>query len=155
FVPHQQVGADDRMRLAFGASVLARVQGVPPSTGRIVHGPQFRSTRVNLAGLYGSVCEAIGQIRAIFLAATPPPMVLNRHCAECEFSRSCHARAIEKDDLSLLRGLSAKEVAGLNKRGIFTVHQLSYTFRPGRLKRMRETGGRHEQALQALAVREK
>jgi predicted RecB family nuclease len=155
FVPHQRVGAYDRMRLAFGASVLARVQGVPPSTGRIVHGPHFRSTRVNLATLYGSVRGALGQIRAICLAATPPPMVLNRHCAECEFRRSCHARAIEKDDLSLLRGLSAKEVAGLNNRGIFTVHQLSHTFRPGRLKRVRETGGRHEQALQALAVREK
>src|SRR6266545_603598 len=81
--------------------------------------------------------------------------MLNRHCPECEFRQSCRARAVETDDLSLLRGLSAKEIAGLKGRGIFTVTQFSHTFRPGRLKRVKEPGGRHEHALQALAVREK
>ena len=50
----------------------------------------------------------------------------------------CRAAAVEKDDLSLLGGLTAKEIAGLNRRGIFTVTQYSYTFRPGRLKRVTE-----------------
>jgi predicted RecB family nuclease len=143
------------MRLAFGAAVLARVQGTQPDAGRVVHGPQFRSTRVSLPTLAGPVLDAIGEIRAIRDAATPPPLALNRHCPECEYLHACRARAIEKDDLSLLRGLSAKEIAGLNGRGIFTVTQFSHTFRPGRLKRMKETGGRREHALQALAVREK
>ena len=155
FSQHQRITADDRLRLAFGASVLARVQGREPQTGRIVHGPQFRSTRVSLPILAAPVRDVIDQIRAIREAATPPPLVLNRHCPECEFRQSCRARAVEKDDLSLLRGLSAKEIAGLNGRGIFTVTQFSHTFRPGRLKRVKETGGRHEHALQALAVREK
>jgi len=53
-----------------------------------------------------------------------------------------------------LRGLSPKDITGLNRRGICTVTQFSHTFRPGRLKRLREMGGRHEHALQALAVRE-
>ena len=43
----------------------------------------------------------------------------------------------------------------LNGRGIFTVTQYSYTFRPGRLKRVAEKGGRHDHSLQALAIREK
>jgi hypothetical protein len=81
--------------------------------------------------------------------------VLNRHCPECEFHQSCREKAVEKDDLSLLRGLSAKEIAGLNNRGIFTITQLSHTFHPGRLKRAKETDGRHQYALQAMALREK
>jgi predicted RecB family nuclease len=155
FAAHPGVAADDRMRLAFGASVLARVQGSQPDTGRIVHGPQFKSSRVSLPVLLGPVCESVRQIRALQDSPTPPPLVLNRHCPECEFRKSCRAAAVEKDDLSLLRGLSAKEIGVLHGRGIFTVTQFPHTFRPSRLKRVKETGGRREHALQALAVREK
>ena len=153
--PRRGVEADDRMRLAFGAAVLARVQGSQPDTGRIVHGPQFKSSRVSLPVLRGPVRESVRQIRALQDSSTPPPLLLNRHCPECEFRKSCRATAVEKDDLSLLRGLSAKEIGVLHGRGIFTVTQFSHTFRPSRLKRVKETGGRREHALQALAVREK
>jgi predicted RecB family nuclease len=153
--PRRGVEADDRMRLAFGAAVLARVQGSQPDTGRIVHGPEFKSSRVSLPVLLGPVRDAVNQIRTLQDFPTPPPLVLNRHCPECEYHRSCRAAAVEKDDLSLLRGLSAKEIGVLHDRGIFTVTQFSHTFRPARLKRVKETGGRREHALQALAVREK
>ena len=46
FTPHQQVTRDDRLRLAFGAAILARIQGVRPDGGRIIHGPQFKVARV-------------------------------------------------------------------------------------------------------------
>src|SRR5262249_7132562 len=60
------------------------------------------------------------------------------------------------DDLSLLRGLSGKEVEKLRGRGIATVAQLSHTYRPGRRgKRKVEAARKHEPALQALALREK
>ena len=156
FAPQQRVAADERLRLAFGASVLARVQAVQTDSGRIVYGRQFKVSKVSLPTLVGTVRDAVGQIRAIQESATTPPLILNRHCAECEFLRSCRATAVEKDDLSLLRGLSPKEIAGLNRRGIFTATQYSYMFRPGRLKRAAERKGRqHDQSLQALAVREK
>jgi predicted RecB family nuclease len=154
FSRNQRITTDDRMRLAFGAVVLARIQGMQPSVGQIVHGSQFRSTRVSLHTLTGEVNDAITQMRAIRDSTTPPPLILNRHCSECEYRKSCRAVATEKDDLSLLRGLPVREIAGLNKRGIFTVTQFSHTFRPSRLKRVKEKGGRYEHALQALAVRE-
>jgi len=155
FAPHQRVVADDRLRLAFGASVLARLQGQEPTAGRIVHGPQFRPTRVSLPTLARPVRDTIDQLRVLQASASPPPLMLNRHCTECEFRRSCRASAIETDHLSLLRGLTPKEIVGLNRRGIFTVTQYSYTFRPGRLKRAAERAARkHDQSLQALAVRE-
>jgi predicted RecB family nuclease len=155
FSRNQRITTDDRMGLAFGAVVLARVQGMQPSVGQIVHGSQFHSTRISLQTLTGEVNDAITQMRAIRDSTTPPPLILNRQCSECEYRQSCRAAATEKDDLSLLRSLPAKEIAGLNKRGIFTVTQFSHTFRPSRLKRVKEKGGRYEHALQALAVREK
>ena len=57
FAPQQRVTADDRLRLAFGASVLARVQGVQTDGGRIVRGGPFVRTRPMTASrerLYGS-----------------------------------------------------------------------------------------------------
>jgi predicted RecB family nuclease len=82
-------------------------------------------------------------------------LLLNRHCTECEFRRSCRTAAVEKDDLSLLRALSPKDILGLNRRGIFTVTQYSYTFRPSRLKwTAGAKGGKHDHSLQELAIRE-
>ncbi|HEX3147565.1 MAG TPA: IS66 family transposase [Gemmataceae bacterium] len=156
FIPHQTVSTDDRLRLAFGASVLARIQDRPPEVGKVIHGRQFKVTRVALPTLTNRVADTVGQIRALAESASPPPLALNRHCVQCEFRRRCREAAVEKDDLSLLRGLSSKDIAGLHRRGIFTVTQYSYTFRPGRLKRVAgKPGGKADHALQALALRER
>jgi predicted RecB family nuclease len=58
-------------------------------------------------------------------------------------------------ELSLLSGMSEKERKKLHAKGIFTVTQLSYTFRPRR--RHRESRGQREKyhhSLRALAIRE-
>jgi predicted RecB family nuclease len=81
---------------------------------------------VELTALARPVSETAGQIRGLAAAKQPPPLVLNRHCGECEFRGRCRAAAVEKDDLSLLSGVSAKEVAALNARGVFTVTQLDF-----------------------------
>ena len=61
---------------------------------------------------------------------------------------------MEKDDLSLLRGLKPKELLKLNSKGIFTVTQYSYTFRPRRRrKKAAKVPVKHDHALQALAIR--
>jgi predicted RecB family nuclease len=156
FIPHERITTDDKLRLAFGASILARVQGVQADSGRIVHGEQFKTSKVSLATLVGTVRDAVGQIRAIQESAIPPPLLLNRHCAECEFRRSCLATALEKDDLSLLSGLSPKEIAGLNRKGIFTVTQYSHTVRPRKARKTQTAGARkHHHSLQALAIRDR
>jgi predicted RecB family nuclease len=156
FTPHERMTADDRLRLAFAALVLSRVQGTEPESGRIIYGPNFNASRVALPKLVAMVRRAVGQIQTIQQSVTPPPLVLNRHCPECEFRRSCRVVAVEKDDLSLLRGLNAKEIAGLNQRGIFTVTQYSHTFRPARMRHIAEKAFRkHDASLQALAIREK
>jgi len=94
---------------------------------------------VKAAALVSEVRKRTEKIAALLSSTTPPDLVLNRHCAECEFQARCRKIAIDKDDLSLLAGMSAKERQKLRSKGIFTVTQLSYTFRPRRRpKRLRD-----------------
>src|SRR5215471_5749148 len=83
-----------------------------------------------------------------------PPLILNSHCQVCRFSSHCRTKAVEKDDLSLISSVSKKEILKLNKKGIFSVTQLSYTYR-ARRGRKSETIKKHSPALKALAIREK
>jgi hypothetical protein len=84
-----------------------------------------------------------------------PTLILNEHCQHCPFQKRCHTQAIEEDNLSLLRGMPRTEIMRLKRRGIFTVHQLSYTFRPRRpKKRAKNPAHPHYFALQARAIRE-
>jgi predicted RecB family nuclease len=62
---------------------------------------------------------------------------------------------MQEDDLSLLAGVSEDERARNRSKGIFTVKQLSYTFRPRRTpKRAKNPARPRYPALQALAIRE-
>src|SRR5438445_494166 len=79
----------------------------------------------------------------------PTPLALNGHCSVCEFRQRCHAEAVRLDDLSLLRGMGENEIRKQNRKGIFTVTQLSHTFRPRRKgKRAKGQGQPHHHALQ-------
>jgi predicted RecB family nuclease len=80
--------------------------------------------------------------------------VLNRHCDICEFKQFCRAKAAEEDNLTLLRGMTSKQMAHHNSKGIFSVKQLSYTFRLRRPAKRQKQQFHHDFALQALALRE-
>ena len=103
---------------------------------------QPRILKVKTSALAGEVRKRMEKIAVLLASAAPPDLVLNRHRAECEFQARCRKIAVEKDDLSLLAGMSAKERQKLRSKGIFTVTQLSYTFRPRRRPRRQRTSGR-------------
>ena len=108
------------------------------------------------SALAGEVRKRLEKIAALLSSPSPPDLVLNRHCGECEFQARCRQKAMEKDDLSLLAGMSEKERKKLHSKGIFTVTQLSYTFRPRRRpKRLRDKREKYHHSLKALAIREK
>ena len=85
-----------------------------------------------------------------------PRLMLNDHCRVCEFQKRCHEQAVQEDNISLLRALGEKEITKYAKKGIFTVTQLAYTFRPRRRKRRRRTTTvLRNHSLHAMAIREK
>jgi hypothetical protein len=88
--------------------------------------------------------------------AQPPRLVLNDHCQHCEFRERCRVKAVEEDNLSLLRGMNEKEIRKQARKGIFTLNQLAHTFRPRRKARKdRHKPGKRQHALHAMAIRDK
>src|ERR1019366_2951725 len=156
FVFRNKLTKDDRLLLAFDALVLSQVLGREVSLGKIIHGDDHATLKVKTSALTGEVRKRLQKVFALLSNPAPPDLVLNRHCAECEFQARCRKIAVEKDDLSLLARMSAKERQKLRSKGIFTVTQLSYTFRPRRRpKRMRDKREKYHHSLKALAIREK
>jgi len=156
FVFRNKLTKDDRLLLAFDALILSHVLGREVSLGKIIHGDEHATLKVKTSALAGEVRKHLEKIVALLSSPGPPDLVLNRHCAECEFQARCRKIAVEKDDLSLLAGMNAKERQKLRNKGIFTVTQLSYTFRPRRRpKKLRDKREKYHHSLKALAIREK
>jgi predicted RecB family nuclease len=156
FRRENKVSRFDKLQLGFNALILSRVQGVLPRLAKLVHGDEYRTLKVKVEAVIDQVRSLIDRIAASLAEAHAARVSLNRHCNVCEFRDGCRQLAIEADDLSLLRGLSEKEIEKHRSRGITTVAQFSYTYRPGRRGKRKSTKMRkHDHALQALAVREK
>ena len=97
----------------------------------------------------------IDEINTMLEKNIEPCFLLNKHCSICDFCSDCTEQAKKKNDLSLLRTLSKKAILKLNNRGIFTIEQYSYTFRPRKIRNrsIYRQKTRHH-SLQALAIRE-
>lgn len=154
FVPDEKVTQQDKLLLAFDALALSQAAGKMPVFGKIIHGSNYKSVRVPLAGLMTTVRAVVGKIVTQQAASTQPPVILNRHCTECEFQARCRQVAVDKDDLSLLASMTENERKNHNRKGIFTVMQLSYTFRPRRrAKKFADKPEKYHHSLKALAIR--
>ncbi len=156
FVYANKIVRSDKLRLAFDAHVLSKVLGLPIRLGKIIHGNECGTVNVNLSALTGEMRGLIGEVSALLASNKPPDLALNRHCAKCEFQARCLQKLIEQDDLSLLARMAAKERKKYRSKGLFTVTQLSYTFRPRkRSKNFTSRREKYHHALKARAIREK
>jgi predicted RecB family nuclease len=151
FVVREKLSNADRLSLAFDALAFSSACGYVPHLGKIIHGQNQQALTISLDKLIAKVRHTISRIRQHDARNSPPPLILNRHCHECDFQLRCRAIATEQDDLSLLANFSEKEWKRQHEKGIFTVTQLSYTFRPR--KRLTTLSVQHHHALKALAIR--
>ena len=144
----------DKLFLAFDALALAAIFGLPPARGQIIHGVPQRATTVNLVSLVQTARQYVSEISSRLTEA--PAHRLKRHCPECAFQSRCRDIAIAKDDLSLLANMNDREIERQHRKGIFTVTQLSYTFRPRRRPaKHKSTCSPYRHALKALAIRDR
>jgi predicted RecB family nuclease len=144
-----------RIRLAFAAHVLAEKGSRCSKYGTVV---PFNGTpqRIRLQPLYPQVKTIINALRewSTGVPTDPPPLVLARHCAMCPFHPLCHKEAEKQDNLSLLERMTPKVMQKYRKKGIFTVEQLSYAYRPRRRRKRRANAPTvFNIELQALALR--
>lgn len=160
YEPHWVVGTSSvtpaqRLRLAFVGHVVGEVHKYRPTHGVVVlfeKEPQ----RIRLTPLFPLVGATIDILRewSKHLPADPPPLVLNAQCSTCPFHQLCRKEAEQQDSLSLLERVTPKVAQKYGRRGIFTINQLSYAYRPRR-RRKKPAGAPpvFNLELQALAIR--
>jgi predicted RecB family nuclease len=127
----EQVRKGQRLQLEAHALLLSQVQGRMPGSAIIWHGKGCRATKIRLGTDPRKADQVLRDLQHM-RGGEPPRLLLNDHCQVCEFRQRCHEQAVREDNLSLLRGISDKEVRSYARKGIITLTQLSHTFRPRR-----------------------
>jgi predicted RecB family nuclease len=156
FIGTLNISKEHKLELAFVGHVLGKVEGQIPEKGKIISA-DGKSHGLKLKLLLKSLQKILSPLQdwLSFPANQPPHIILNKHCSVCEYQMQCRQIAAEKDELTLLSSLTEKEQKRQNNKGIFTVTQLSYTFRARRKpKRLASKPEKYSHALRALAIRE-
>jgi predicted RecB family nuclease len=111
--------------------MLERLQHTSPAAGKIM-GLDGTAHTIKLDKSATVLLPLLAPLQAWTATDTPelPPVILNKHCPLCPFQQSCQAQAEQEDNLSLLHGVTARDIRQYAKKGIFTVKQLSYLFKP-------------------------
>jgi len=150
-----QVTKEHKLGIMFVGYLIGRLQHQMPDVGTIVgvdglaHKVRMDSTEQILIPIIKALRDWTGDS-----PPTPPPVILNKNCPTCQFQKVCLEKAERDDDLSLLNRITPKKIRQYHKKGIFTVTQLSYLFKPRRSRKRRNKAPilfRFE--LQALAIR--
>ena len=159
--PHIVIGThsvtdDQKLRLAFAGYVVGQTTRFRPSIGLIV--PLAESPKqIRLEPLYSKVRLIINDLRELITksASEPPPLYLNKHCQLCQFCDYCTKEAEQNDSLSLLERMTPKLIRKYQKKGIFTITQLSYLYKPRRRRKKKANSLplSFKVELQALAIR--
>ncbi len=159
--PHLVVGAQSpskkhKLALAFTAYVIGQSETDSPMHGVLVSLSGVPK-RVRVASLFPQIRSAVDNLRAFARAdATKPPLILIEACSTCVFRDRCRQEAVETDNLTLLDRMTPKLLKKYARRGVFTVNQLSYLFRPRRAKKRSPVAQpSFNIELQALALRTK
>jgi predicted RecB family nuclease len=142
----------EKLLMAFDAIVLSESLGREVNLGKIVHGEAHTTLHVKTSDLAKESRKLTEKIAMLLSSSSPPDLILNKHCAECEFQTQCRQKATEKDDLSLLSGMTERERRRFHNKGIFTVTQLSYTFKSGSLCQKNEYTENFRMTLSAAAI---
>jgi predicted RecB family nuclease len=150
----------DNLLVCFGALALAQATGTEiPPRGKVVYGQGHRIKTVRIPNHLPKTRRIVEEIASACFSKEPPPLVLNAHCPTCDFQSRCRALAIERDDLSLLGAMTAKERIKYQEKGISTVTNLSYGYRPRRRKRKQTIPAKegkpskNDHKLKALAIK--
>lgn len=153
----RKISKEQKIQLAFAAYILSKLQKEKPVSGIIV-GCDSKACTIKLELFYKEIYLALKHIKTWIKKSNSelPDLYINKHCLDCSFQKECETKAIEKDDLSLLRRMSSKDIQKYHKKGIFTVNQLSYLFKPRKQRKGKNKTKiplYYRPELQALAIR--
>jgi len=156
-----KLNESDRLTICFGAIAIAQTAGTElPRTGEFIFGNIGDTKQVKISEqLVRKAKRTVEQITKEYESGEVAPAVLNKHCHVCDFQARCRAIATSRDDLSLIGAMTEKERAKFVEKGVTTITQLSYGYRPRRRKRAKLTASRvgrlvkNDHKLKAVAIK--
>ncbi len=151
------VEREHRLELLFIGYILEKIQNRKPKTGKIITIDQTTHT-LKLQDCSKIIVPLLEQLQECLesLPSESPPIILNKHCSYCQFQKLCITQAEQEDNISLIDHISNRKIIDkYEKKGIFTLKQLSYLFKPKKRRRNDKKLPKtvHEVELQALAIR--
>jgi predicted RecB family nuclease len=154
FTTSHAIRQEDKVEVYFAGYVLSKIQSAPPLKAKVIL-LEGRETTVRLLDSINRILPAITVLKGWANSRPEPPAVmLNKHCPYCEFQHVCKPIAEKEDNISLLGRIGEKELRRYEKKGIFTIKQLSFLYRPKRQNRRAKLRPvAHKYELQALALR--
>jgi predicted RecB family nuclease len=159
FVGTYRINKEQKLALLFIGYVLGQLQKKLPAAGKIMcaNGETHKVSMGSAERTLTPILEALRKWTNSKPAPPPPPpppVILNKHCQICQFQQNCLEQAEKADDLSLLDRVTPKIIRQYHKKGIFTVAQLSYIYKPKRSRKRRTKAPvSFKIELQALAIR--
>ena len=155
FSEKENININDKILLAAYCSILKVYNQTIPPRGKIIYGNDHKSISVRTEALIPKAEKIIKEICLIRDFLFTPELFMTKKCDICEFLKKCQSTAEKNDALCLIKGISRKEINKFHKKGIFTVTQCSYTFRPRRRRVRNKKSKPFKPELKALSIREK
>jgi predicted RecB family nuclease len=163
FLPHEPIRAWHKTLLCFAAIAIYDVTRAIPSIGYICHGRDSNLKKIRVSDAINDTIAILEKAQRTLASKPDVPLILNKHCSICEYRGRCHRIAVETDNLSLIGTIGEKERRKLLERGINTISQLSYGYRPRRRRRVHATARpvaalidtKNDNKLRALAIKKK
>ena len=129
--------------------------GVDYKFGKIIYRYELKNLKFRIEPFLNEAKRNLNELIKIANGRFKPLLFNRIHCKICEFNEACKEELEEKDSLGRLLRMREDDIKKYNSKGIFTVNQLSYTFKPRRRNRRVKTK-KHPYSfpLQALAIRD-
>lgn len=150
FSPNSTVAKYEKEYISCLAFILNSEFSTGIKISKIIYEKDSRliTQKVNMSVYQTSVKKRLTDIKRF----ADPEFCLNKNCIFCEYKDRCLQKAQNENHLSLLSKVTPKVIDKYKKKGIFTVNQLSYLYKPRRRKK-KDTPLVHNIELQALAIR--
>jgi predicted RecB family nuclease len=151
----ERVSKKEKLSIVIKCVILSKICGIDYEFGRVIYGSELKTLKFKVEPLLTEARKALTELHKMSKSKSQPIIFHKNHCKICEFQEICKKELAETDGLGLLHRMGEKDIKRYNNKGIFTVNQLSYTFRPRRRgKRVKTKQHLYYHSLQALAIRE-
>jgi predicted RecB family nuclease len=145
----------EKLSIAIKCVILSKTCGVEYEFGKIIYGAGLKTVKFKIEPFLTEVKKVLNELHKISKGEFRPLIFYKNHCKICEFQEACKKELVATDSLGRLQRMREKDIKKYNSKGIFTVNQLSYTFRPRkRNRRVKTKKHPYSFPLQSLAIRE-